>query len=215
MINEWHQPHSRRWSVLWSSSSLTWGMGKATSVKSQDSSHGHCFSMSIFWAPQHIWWVASGTFFFSLNRPKPRDSEESVSTASWLVPGSWRQATECPGLSGWAKFRGSTYSVVQRKTGIATTCLSSSPAYLQTCSVPQVHGEESHRRWICLHTLGQVQAALLPLSFPHLVQTDWRGSISSLAASLLLFLLLCRNKNFQRRAKRVMTSMCPHLCFGW
>lgn len=76
MMNEWNQPHPWRRSALWSSSSLTWGMGKPTSVNSQDRSHGHCFSMSIFWALQHIWWVARGTFFFP---------EQTQTTRLWRV----------------------------------------------------------------------------------------------------------------------------------
>lgn len=49
------------------------------------------FSMSIFWALQHLLWVARGTFFPEQTQTV-RLWKESVSTASWLVPGSKRQA---------------------------------------------------------------------------------------------------------------------------
>lgn len=53
----------------------------------------------------------------------------------------------------------------------------------------------------CLHSPRSGSACPAPPQLPTLSPKRLGGSISSLTASLLLFLLLCTNKNFQRRAK--------------
>lgn len=212
MANKWHQFHSRRWSALWRSSSRTWRMGKPTFVKSQDSSHGHCFSMSIFWALQHIWWVARGTFF-----PWTDPNHETLMTQHCLMAGARELKTgdwvpwskQLNKIQGFHVFCVTKENWNRHHVSLKQSCLPTVVLF------PRFRGSQATGDGFVCTALGQVQPALFPRSASHLVQTDWTGSISSLTASLLLFLLLRTNRNFQSTAKRVMTSTCAHLCFGW
>lgn len=165
MANKWHQFHSRRWSALWHSSSRTWRMGKPTFVKSQDSSHGHCFSMSVFWALQHIWWVARGTFF-----PWTDPNHETLMTQHCLMTGARELKTGdwVPWSKRLNKIQGLHIFCVTKENwnrhhvSLKQSCLPTVVLF------PRFRGSQATGDGFVCTALGQVQPALFPLSASHI-----------------------------------------------
>lgn len=145
-------------------------MGKPTSVKNQDSSHGHCFSTSIFWALQYIWWVARGTFFSPWTEPKRlwRVCQQCLMTGAREL----KTGDRMPWSKWLDKIQGLHIFCVTKENwdchqaSLKQFCLPTEILF------PKFRGRQATGDGFACTALGQVQPVLFLLSFPHLGQTD-------------------------------------------